>query len=161
MGSLTSPPANDRPTAALAQSYSLEACLRDTTPEYDAETQFRPFVFAGLYRITWVRLYSTLHTNSGLHSLGAVLPADDFLAASNYRGLSKNSPILVMVVGAGYWLRYLVHPGYLFPVSVSFHRVMFATLSRRMWCTVPLGASTGLPDRVYLTTFSSTIALHF
>lgn len=128
-------------------------------------------MFAGLYRITWVRLYSTLHTNSGLHSLGTVLPAGDFLAGriavsenltqssgarpvtlsvrlhlrqggtryprwelkedsgervqmapsrllvyasgssrgtSNYRGLSENSPILVLVVGAGYWLRYLV-----------------------------------------------------
>ena len=114
MSGHTSPPANDRSTAALAESYTLEACLRDATPEYDAKTQFRPFVFASLYRITWVRLYSTLHTNSGLQSLGAVLPADDFLAASNYRGLSENSPILVLVVGAGYWLRHLVHSCYLF-----------------------------------------------
>jgi hypothetical protein len=73
MSSLTSPPANDRSTAALAQSYSLEAYLRDTTPEYDTKMQFRPFAFADLYRITWVRLYSTLHTHSGLQSLGAVL----------------------------------------------------------------------------------------
>jgi len=101
----TSPPANDRSTAALAQSYTLEACLGDATPEYDAKTQFRPFVSASVYRITWVRLYSTLQTNSGHHSLGAVLPAYDFLAASNYRGLSENFPILVLVIGSGYWLR--------------------------------------------------------
>jgi hypothetical protein len=92
MSSLTSPPANDRSTAALAQSYSLEAYLRDTTPEYDTKPRFRPF--AGLYRITWVRLYSTLHTHSRLQSFGAVLPAGDFLAVSNYRGLSENSQSL-------------------------------------------------------------------